>query len=100
MTQVRVRNLAHRRRVARYRPSGRITLNAMNGTGAQKLHPEVWGALADALATYYWYKPDLGRLLKSLFGSDPEVIAGLSVTSVPKRETAEAVVERLRREEG
>jgi hypothetical protein len=66
---------------------------------AQRIRPEAYDALRDALTHYYWYKPDLSDLLRSLFASEPLLLAGLDVLKAPKRDTARSIVARLRENE-
>lgn len=66
---------------------------------SQRLHPQVYDALAEALATFEWYKAPYSRMLTSLFAGDSSVLAGIDLASRTKREAAHEVVSRLQRDE-
>jgi hypothetical protein len=65
----------------------------------KRLHPQAYDALGDALVHFYWYRQDFARLLRSELGAHPAVLAGLEPTAESKRDTAGAVVDRLRQGE-
>lgn len=72
----------------------------MNSPGpiSKRLTPAAWDALLEALAVFYWYKPDFERLLRSELSESPELLAPL-VFSQSKRQVATALVTRMRRQE-
>ncbi len=63
---------------------------------AKRLHPQAYDALYAALVHFYWYRPDLARLLRGELGEHPALLAGLEPLKATKRETAGVVVDRLR----
>lgn len=65
---------------------------------AKKLAPPAWEALADALATYEWYKAPFESLVRRLFADAPAALGGLNFAE-PKRRVVAALIEALRRRE-
>ena len=66
---------------------------------AKKLAPAAWDALAEALATYEWYKRPFESLVRRLFAEAPGVLARLNFDD-PKRRIAGELVDGLRSREG
>lgn len=67
-------------------------------TGFKPVHPGAYGALIEALATIYWYKRDLARLIRVRAREHPALIAGLDFDGY-KRSFAEEFVDRLQADE-
>lgn len=66
---------------------------------SQRLHPQAYDALRDALTHFYWYKQNLAGFLHGEFAGEPSVLAGLEPLTATKRETATAITDRLRQDE-
>lgn len=64
----------------------------------QKLAPPAWGALAEALSTYEWFKIPFENLVRRLFADAPAVLGRLNFTE-PKRKVAGDLVDALRTRE-
>lgn len=62
---------------------------------AQRIDPNAYNALAEALPVIYWNKPPWARFVRSVLRDVPEVLAGLDFKDDTKRETAGRIVERL-----
>jgi hypothetical protein len=62
---------------------------------AQRIAPEAYPALADALAVIYWRKWHLRRFLQAELASVPELLAGIDWTGRPKRVSVGQLVDRL-----
>lgn len=65
---------------------------------AKKLNPAAWDALAEALATYEWFKKPFESLVRRLFADAPSVIGRLNFTE-PKRRVVGELVDSLRARE-
>lgn len=72
----------------------------MSADPSKRLHPQAYDALADALATFQWYKPPFTQMMTSLFAGDSSVLAGIDMSGRTKREAAREVVSRLQGDEG
>lgn len=70
----------------------------MTTSPAKKLAPAAWDALAEALATYEWFKRPFESLVRRLFGDAPAVLARLNFSD-PKRRVAGELVDGLRARE-
>lgn len=66
---------------------------------SQRLHPQAYDALREALTHFYWYKQSLAGFLQGEFSSEPSLLVGLEPLTATKRETAAAVTDRLRADE-
>jgi hypothetical protein len=66
---------------------------------SKRLHPQAYDALADALATFQWYKTPYSQMMGTLFAGDPGVLAGIDLIGQTKREATRAVVSRLQGDE-
>jgi hypothetical protein len=62
---------------------------------AQRIAPEAYPALADALAVIYWRRQHLLRFLQAELASTPELLAGIDWTGEPKRVSVGQLVDRL-----
>ena len=62
---------------------------------AQRIAPEAYPALADALAVIYWRRQHLQRFLQAELASAAELLAGIDWTGQPKRVSVGQLVERL-----
>ncbi|MFE3577918.1 restriction endonuclease [Streptomyces vinaceus] len=62
---------------------------------AQRIHPAAYGALTEALARIYWFKPDLAKFIRHRADGQPELLAGLDFTDYKIRFAGE-FVERLK----
>jgi len=67
-------------------------------TRPKRLSEAAWDALLEALAVFYWYKPDLEAFVKAELSSAPELLARLNF-SATKRQVAAETVALLRRGE-
>lgn len=65
----------------------------------KQVHPQAYDALAEALATFQWYKPDFARMLNTVFASDRSLLTGLDLRHASKRDNASAIVSRLQQDE-
>lgn len=61
----------------------------------RKLAPPAWDALAEALATFEWFKNRFESLVRRLFADAPAVLARLNFTD-PKRRVADELIGALR----
>jgi hypothetical protein len=61
----------------------------------QRIAPQVYPALADALAVIYWRKWHLRRFLQAELASVPELLAGIDWMGQPKRVSVGQLVDRL-----
>lgn len=68
------------------------------GSPAKKLAPPAWHALAEALATYEWYKAPFETLVRRLFADAPAALGGLNFTETKRRIVA-ALIDAMRRRE-
>lgn len=62
---------------------------------AQRIAPEAYPALAEALAVIYWRKQHLLRFLRAELLSAPDLIAGIDWYGQPKRASVGQLVDRL-----
>ena len=62
---------------------------------AQRIAPEAYPALADALAVIYWRKQHLLRFLQAELASVPELLAGIDWAGQPKRVSVGQLVNQL-----
>lgn len=62
---------------------------------AQRIAPEAYPALADALSVIYWRRQHLQRFLQAELVSAPELLAGIDWTGQPKRVSVGQLVDRL-----
>lgn len=62
---------------------------------AQRIAPEAYPALADALAVIYWRKQHLLRFLQAELASAPELLAGIDWAGQPKRVSVGQLVDQL-----
>jgi hypothetical protein len=60
-------------------------------TRSQRLSDSAWDALLEAVAVFYWYKPDQERFLRGALGDYPELLAQLTF-GVPKRQVASQLI--------
>lgn len=65
---------------------------------SKKLAPAAWSALAEALATYEWYKSPFETLVRRLFADAPAALGGLNFAE-PKRMVVAALIDAMRRRE-
>lgn len=62
---------------------------------AQRIAPEAYPALADALSVIYWRKWHLRRFLQAELASVPRLMAGIDWIEQPKRASVGQLVDRL-----
>jgi len=68
--------------------------------GATKqVSPNAYQALRDALSVIFWWKRSFARYVRTALRDSPEVLGGLDLTSMPKREAVDEIVDRLMRRE-
>ena len=67
----------------------------MAAVTAQRIAPEAYPALADALAVIYWRRQHLQRFLQAELASAPQLLAGIDWLGQPKRVSAGQLVDRL-----
>src|SRR5579863_5284997 len=67
----------------------------MASVTAQRIAPEAYPALADALAVIYWRRQHLQRFLQAELASAPQLLAGIDWLGQPKRVSAGQLVDRL-----
>lgn len=65
---------------------------------ARRLSDSAWDAILDAVAVFYWYKPDQERFLRSALRDQPEILGQLTFGST-KREVASELVSALQTNE-
>lgn len=73
------------------------TLSGLNATmnSMKRISGQGYQALRDALAVTTWYKKQFERLLRDALRAHPELLVGLDFNNATKRETADALVDRL-----
>ncbi len=76
-------------------PEGRVGVTSMR---AKRIHPGAYSALAEALATIYWYKRDLEQFIRRRAVEHPNLVHGLDFEDY-KRVVANELVERLEADE-
>ena len=57
----------------------------------RKLREPAWQALAEALRTYYWYKPEFQTLVRAHFAEAPEALAAVNFDGTKRTATGELV---------
>jgi hypothetical protein len=62
---------------------------------AQRIAPDAYPALADALSVIYWRRPHLQCFLRAELASAPELLAGIDWTGQPKRVSVSQLTDRL-----
>lgn len=65
---------------------------------ARRLSDSAWDAILEAVAVFYWYKPDQERFLRSVLRDEPAVLARLSFGET-KRQVASELVMMLQSDE-
>lgn len=72
----------------------------MPGAASQQISPNAYQALRDALSVIFWFKRSFTRYVNTALRDSPEVLAGLDLKAMPKREAVDEIVDRLMRREG
>jgi hypothetical protein len=62
---------------------------------AQRIAPEAYLVLADALAVIYWRRQHLQRFLQAELASTPDLLAGIDWAEQPKRVSVGQLIDRL-----
>lgn len=70
----------------------------MSGHGRRRLTDSAWDAILEAVAVFYWYKPDQERFLRGALRDHSEVLSQLSF-GTPKRQIASQLVTTLQAHE-
>ncbi|WP_198588543.1 hypothetical protein, partial [Geodermatophilus chilensis] len=71
----------------------------MPGATTKQISPNAYQALRDALSVIFWWKRSFARYMRTALRDSPEVLGGLDLKSMPKREAVDEIVDRLMRRE-
>ena len=77
-----------------FRHPGEVT-----GSGRRRhLSDSAWDAILEAVAVFYWYKPDQARFLRGVLRDHPVILSQLTF-GLPKRQVASQLVTVLQADE-
>lgn len=74
-------------------------MHPVPGAPPKQISTDAYQALRGALSSIFWFKSSFERYVRTALRDAPEVLAGITFSTMPKREAVDVIVDRLMQRE-